>query len=89
MERDYPIDPDAIVAQFWFGNRKASEIWRKIGTDLTKAGFTWPKYLQLLRLLREEVFMYQLGELSFTLFVGTICNKAKGPLGNIILRRMG
>ena len=89
MEREYPINPDAVVSLFWVGNVKASEIWRKIGTDLTMVGFTWPKYLRLLRLLREEVFLYQLGELSLTLFVGTIINKAKGPLGRLILEKGG
>ena len=89
MEREYPIDPDALVAQFWVGNRKASKIWAQIGTDLTKAGFTWPKYLRLLRLMRREVFLYQLGELSLTLFLGNIVNEAKGPLGRLILERGG
>lgn len=89
MEREIPKNLDELEAQFWVGNKKASEIWRKIRRDMDKVGFPWAKYLRLLKLMRREVILYEMGELSLTLFIGYIVNHAKGPLGKHILKERG
>ena len=89
MSMEYPPTIAELEAQFWAGNRKASQLWDQIGPDLKERGFTWPLFLKLLPMKRDLIVLFESGTLSLTLFIGEVELAARGPIGAFILARGG
>ena len=47
---DYPFDWDSFV--LWYGNKLPKYLWGAWKKDVRPIGFTWQKFMRLLRLLR-------------------------------------
>ena len=89
MDKEYPKTLSELESQFWLGNEKPSLIWGEIGDILKRKGFTWPSYLRLLRMMKREVVLYEMGEKSHSILLGEVSNAASGPLGKYILETGG
>jgi hypothetical protein len=77
---DLDWDPLAI----WFGNKIPKYLWTHWKSELKPAGFTWQKFLRLLRYRTDGAVLWFHGELPWEDFSQQTIDLINGPLGKKI-----
>lgn len=80
--RDVDWDPLAV----WFGNRIPSYLWRRWKAELTKEGFTWQRFLRLMKYRTDDLILWANGTLPWESFVRRVIDSLEGPLGEVVKR---
>lgn len=71
----------------WYGNRIPQYLWGAWKEELAKKGFTWQKFLKLLRYRTDDAFLWVAGEMSWRDFMKKVLESLEGPLGEMIKGR--
>lgn len=71
-------DPLAV----WYGNKIPKYLWEQWKDDLKPAGFTWQKFLKLLRYRTDGAVLWFYGSLSWKKFIEQTIDLINGPLGD-------
>jgi len=87
MGKEGRSDLEELEARFWIGNKRASELWSQIGPELKRDGWTWPKFLRLLRLRPDLIVLFEIGKVPFNGLRDQIQEASEGRLGEILLER--
>ena len=54
---------EETLRRFWVNNR-ASEMWKIVKDDLVEKGWTWPKFLRILKIVPWPAIQYELGHIK-------------------------
>ncbi len=79
------IDWDSLGV--WFGNRIPSYLWKQWKGVLVEKGFTWQRFLRLMKYRTDDAFLWSEGKMSWESFVGRVIESLEGPLGEMIRMR--
>lgn len=71
----------------WFGNKIQKYLWDNWKDDLKKKGFTWQKFLRLMKYRNDDLLLWIDNRISWNDFVGKIRESLDGNLGDMIVRR--
>ena len=71
----------------WAGNKIPQYLWSEWRTDLTKRGFTWQKFLRLMKYRTDDAILYVHDRISWKEYVEKIIDSIEGPLGNALVER--
>ena len=71
----------------WYGNRVPQYFWGVWKSELTKKGFTWQKFLKLLKYRTDDTFLWVAGKTSWKDFMEKVLESIEGPLGEMIRGR--
>lgn len=78
------IDYNSLAV--WYGNRVPQYLWSVWKSELTKKGFTWQKFLRLLKYRTDDAFLWVAGRMPWKAFVKKVIESIEGPLGEMIRR---
>ncbi|RLG73191.1 MAG: hypothetical protein DRO11_00375 [Methanobacteriota archaeon] len=82
-EESADIDWDNLA--LWYGNKIPKYFWDNWKTELKKRGFTWQKFLKLMRYRTTDAMMWVLGDKRWKEFVKTVREDVEGPLGKRVI----
>jgi len=68
----------------WYGNLIPKYLWKNWKDELKKEGWTWQKFLKLLKYLTNYAINYVEGGISWESFVKTVIASLNGELGEAI-----
>lgn len=68
----------------WAGNRIPQYLWSKWRTELKKRGFTWQKFLRLMKYRTDDAILWTYNRISWTDFVEKVIKSIEGPLGTAL-----
>jgi len=71
----------------WFGNNIQKYLWDNWKDDLKKKGFTWQKFLRLMKYRTGDTLLWIDDRISWELFVNKIREDIDGDLGSWIVER--
>ena len=71
----------------WYGNQLPKYLWDEWKRDLKPRGFTWQKFLKLLRYRTDAVLLWYKGAYTWGQFIMETINLIEGPLGQEIVKR--
>ncbi|TKJ27165.1 MAG: hypothetical protein CEE41_00030 [Hadesarchaea archaeon B3_Hades] len=76
------IDYNSLAV--WYGNRVPQYLWGIWKGDLGQKGFTWQKFLKLLKYRTDDAFLWVAGKMSWGDFMEKVLESLEGPLGEMI-----
>jgi hypothetical protein len=76
---DPSIDWDSLVV--WYGNKLPKYLWDAWKTELKPMGFTWQKFMRLLRYRTDVGVMWYKGFLRWEEYVKKVVELVDGPIG--------
>lgn len=79
------IDWDSLAV--WFGNRVPSYLWKHWKEGLEEKGFTWQRFLRVMRYRTDDALLWAEGKMPWEAFVGRVVESLEGPLGEMVKRR--
>ncbi len=79
------IDWDSFVV--WSGNQLPKYLWGEWKDQLKPQGFTWQKFLKLLRYRTDKILLWFRGSLSWEELIKEIIDLIQGPLGQEIAKK--
>jgi len=79
---DNEIDWNSLAV--WYGNRIPQYLWGAWKGELGKKGFTWQKFLKLLRYRTDDAFLWVAGKMSWGDFMKEVLESLEGPLGEMV-----
>lgn len=79
---DNKIDWNSLAV--WYGNRIPRYLWGAWKEELGKKGFTWQKFLKLLRYRTDDAFLWVAGKMTWTIFTKKVLESLEGPLGEMV-----
>jgi hypothetical protein len=82
LENKTSIDWDSTTV--WAGNRLQKYIWEYWRIDLMSRGFSWPKYLKLMRFNTDYAILWLYEKISWEEFLNKLKMSIEGPLGKAI-----
>ena len=71
----------------WYGNQLPKYLWNEWKGNLKSRGFTWQKFLKLLRYRTDAVLLWYKGDYDWEQFIKETINLIDGPLGQEIAKR--
>ena len=71
----------------WYGNQLPKYLWSEWKGVLKPQGFTWQKFLKLLRQRTDAVLLWYKGDYTWEQFVKETIKLIDGPLGRDIAKR--
>ena len=71
----------------WYGNKLPQYLWHEWKDTLKPHGFTWQKFLKLLRHRTDAVLLWYKGAYSWEEFVKETTKLIEGPLGTEIAKQ--
>ena len=71
----------------WYGNQLPKYLWDEWKDTLKPRGFTWQKFLRLLRHRTDAVLLWYKGAYTWEQFIRETTNLIEGPLGKEIAKR--
>lgn len=71
----------------WYGNQLPKYLWDEWKETLKPAGFTWQKFLRLLRHRTDAVLLWYKGAYTWKQFIEETIKLIDGPLGQEIAKR--
>ena len=69
----------------WAGNKIQKYIWENWRNDLLKRGFSWPKFLTLMKFNTDYAILWLYDKISWDDFLTKVRNSITGPLGNTLI----
>jgi hypothetical protein len=82
LEKKTSIDWDSTTV--WAGNKLQQYIWENWKKDLMDQGFSWPKFLKLMRFNTDYAILWLYDKVSWEDFLNKIKASIEGPLGKAI-----
>lgn len=77
------IDWDSLAV--WGGNRLQQYLWTKWRMELRPKGFTWQKFLKLMKYRTGDAILWANGRISWEKFVKGVLESIRGPLGKALI----
>lgn len=71
----------------WYGNKIPKCFWDQWKDELKPAGFTWQKFMRLLRLRTDNFLMWYRGIITWEELIKTVRELVEGPLGKEMVKR--
>lgn len=71
----------------WYGNQLPKYLWEVWKDELKPAGFTWQKFLRLLKHRTDAVLLWYKGAYTWEQFIKETIKLIEGPLGEGIAKR--
>ena len=71
----------------WYGNQLPKYLWGEWKGILKPRGFTWQKFLRLLKHRTDVILLWHKGMYTWAQFVKETINLIEGPLGKEIAKR--
>lgn len=68
----------------WMGNSLPKHLWEVWKSELEQNGFTWQKFLKLMKYHTEDIILWANDKASWKEFVKKVCVSLEGPLGEMI-----
>ena len=75
--------PPAVI---WVGNKLPKYFWDHWKTELKSAGFTWQKFMRLMRYRTDNALAWYWSTISWKAFAETVKELIEGPAGKEILK---
>lgn len=69
----------------WSGNRIQKYLWDNWKGDLKKKGFTWQKFLKLMKYRTDDILLWINNKISWKEFVKKVTDSIDGHLGNMLI----
>jgi hypothetical protein len=79
------IDWDSMAV--WLGNRVPSYLWKHWKGELEERGFTWQRFLKVMKYRTDDALLWAEGRTPWEAFVGKVVESLEGPLGEMARRR--
>jgi hypothetical protein len=79
------IDWDSLAV--WAGNRVQSYLWRCWKDTLERKGFTWQRFLRLMKYATGDAVLWISGKMVWENFVNKVLERLEGPLAEMIINR--
>jgi len=83
LDKNTMINWDSMAV--WAGNRIPQYLWSAWRNELTKRGFTWQKFLRLMKYRTEDAILWAHDRISWMEFVEKIIESIDGPLGQALV----
>ncbi len=77
------IDWDSLAV--WAGNRIPQYLWAKWKMKLREEGFTWQRFLKLMKYRTADAILWANGRISWEDFVNKVLESIRGPLGKALI----
>lgn len=77
------IDYNSLAV--WYGNRVPKYLWDTWKSELGKKGFTWQRFLKLMKYRTDDAFLWVAGKMLWRDFVEKVLGSIEGPLGEMVL----
>ena len=68
----------------WFGNQLPKYLWKEWKDKLKPSGFTWQKFLKLLKYRTDKIILWSQGKIAWKELVKEIKELINSPLGENI-----
>ena len=68
----------------WFGNPIPSYLWKYWKSELRSRGFTWQKFLKLMKLMNRDALLWVNDKISWEEFVKRVIETIESPLGELL-----
>jgi transposase len=85
MEPSGGIDWDPLLV--WAGNKIPQYLWNHWKRELSERGFTWQKFLRLLRYRTDDAILWAYDRITWESFIERIVESIDGPLGKALTTR--
>ena len=82
--RWHSVDNDSMAV--WYGNMIQRHLWSFWKDKLKLEGFTWQKFLKLMKFRTDDAILWVKNKISWEEFVKRALDSLNGPLGEIIRR---
>lgn len=79
------VDWDSLTV--WAGNRIQSYLWRHWKDTLERKGFTWQRFLRLMKYTTGDAVLWISGKMFWEDYVEKVLEKLEGPLAEMITNR--
>jgi len=79
------IDWDSL--NVWYGNQLPKYLWRSWKDELIPRGFTWQKFLRLLKYRTDKIILWYKGIIKWEDLVKEIIDLLNGPLGQNLVKK--
>ena len=71
----------------WYGNKLPQYLWNDWKSILKPQGFTWQKFLQLLKHRTDAVLLWHKGMYTWKQFIEATIDLIEGPLGKELAKK--
>lgn len=71
----------------WAGNRIPQYLWKSWRNELSRKGFTWQKFLRLMKYRTDDAILWAYDRISWTEFVESVIKSIEGPLGRALVEK--
>jgi len=79
-------ESDVLLKRFWQSDRP-SKLWADMYPALSPLGWTWPRFISLLKICGAEVLWHMTGGADGTFLKDMVFGFATGEVGKAILKR--
>ena len=86
-QKSYNGSIDWASLNVWFGNQLPKYLWREWKDELKPAGFTWQKFLRLLKFRTDKIILWSQDKLKWDDLTKEIIELIDGPLGENIITK--
>jgi hypothetical protein len=76
------IDWDSVAV--WLGNSLPKYLWEGWKNELGEKGFTWQKFLKLMKYRTEDIILWVNDKISWADFMGRVTCSIDGPFSEMI-----
>lgn len=77
------IDWDSLAV--WAGNRIPQYLWAKWKMELREEGFTWQKFLKLMKYRTGDAILWANRRITWENFMNKVLESIRGPLGKALI----
>ena len=85
LSEDNTINWDSLAV--WAGNKMPQYLWSFWRNELSKKGFTWQKFLRLMKYRTDDMILYVYNRISWEEFVSKVIDSIDGSLGKALVER--
>ncbi len=71
----------------WYGNKLQKYLWNEWKGDLVQQGFTWQKFMKLIKHRTDKAILWSLADISWSDFVGEVFLLLESPLAKRIIEK--
>lgn len=80
-------DTDWDSLNVWYGNQLPKYLWKEWKDELVSSGFTWQKFLRLLKYRTDKIILWYKGAIPWEDLVKDTIELIDGPLGQNLAKQ--